>query len=86
MSLKLWKSRLVIRNWEWLNNELHRKGGKIMNGMIVIVALNILFMNLLIVFFGRDIDNLRDFKRVLVTTSLLNVVLALVFYLIKFVF
>ena len=57
-----------------------------MNGMIVIVALNILFMNLLIVFFGRDIDNLRDFKRVLVTTSLLNVVLALVFYLIKFVF
>ena len=57
-----------------------------MNGMVVIVALNILFMNLLIVFFGRDIDNLRDFKRVLVTTSLLNVVLALVFYLIKFVF
>ncbi len=57
-----------------------------MNGMIVIVALNILFMNLLITFFGRDIDNLRDFKRVLVTTSLLNVVLALVFYLIKFVF
>lgn len=57
-----------------------------MNGMIVIVALNILFMNLLMVFFGRDIDNLRDFKRVLVTTSLLNVVLALVFYLIKFVF
>ena len=54
--------------------------------MIVIVALNILFMNLLMVFFGRDIDNLRDFKRVLVTTSLLNVVLALVFYLIKFVF
>ena len=57
-----------------------------MHGMVVIVALNILFMNLLIVFFGRDIDNLRDFKRVLVTTSLLNVVLALVFYLIKFVF
>ena len=57
-----------------------------MNGMVVIVALNILFMNLLMVFFGRDIDNLRDFKRVLVTTSLLNVVLALVFYLIKFVF
>ena len=57
-----------------------------MNGMIVIVALNILFMNLLITFFGRDIDNLRDFKRVLITTSLFNVVLALVFYLIKFVF
>ena len=57
-----------------------------MNGMVVIVALNILFMNLLIVFFGRDIDNLRDFKRVLITTSLLNVVVALVFYLIKFVF
>ena len=57
-----------------------------MNGMIVIVALNILFMNLLIVFFGRDIDNLRDFKRVLITTSLFNVVVALVFYLIKFVF
>ena len=57
-----------------------------MDGMIVAVALNILFMNLLMVFFGRDIDNLRDFKRVLVTTSLLNVVLALVFYLIKFVF
>ena len=57
-----------------------------MNGMVVIVALNILFMNLLITFFGRDIDNLRDFKKVLVTTSLLNVVLALVFYLIKFVF
>ena len=54
--------------------------------MVVVVALNILFMNLLMVFFGRDIDNLRDFKRVLVTTSLLNVVLALVFYLIKFVF
>ena len=57
-----------------------------MNGMVVIVALNILFMNLLIVFFGRDIDNLRDFKRVLITTSLLNVVVALVLYLIKFVF
>ena len=57
-----------------------------MNGMVVIVALNILFMNLLITFFGRDIDNLRDFKRVLVMTSLLNVVVALVFYLIKFVF
>ena len=57
-----------------------------MNGMVVIVALNILFMNLLIVFFGRDIDNLRDFKRVLVTISLLNVVVALVLYLIKFVF
>ena len=70
----------------WLNNEFHRKGGKIMNGMVVIVALNILFMNLLITFFGRDIDNLRDFKKVLITTSLLNVVVALVFYLIKFVF
>ena len=57
-----------------------------MNGMVVIVALNILFMNLLITFFGRDIDNLRDFKRVLIMTSLLNVVVALVFYLIKFVF
>ena len=57
-----------------------------MNGMVVIVALNILFMNLLIVFFGRDIDNLREFKKVLITTSLLNVVVALVFYLIKFVF
>ncbi len=57
-----------------------------MNGMVVIVALNILFMNLLIVFFGRDIDNLREFKRVLITTSLLNVVVALVLYLIKFVF
>ena len=57
-----------------------------MNGMVVIVALNILFMNLLITFFGRDIDNLRDFKKVLITTSLLNVVVALVLYLIKFVF
>ena len=57
-----------------------------MNGMVVIVALNILFMNLLITWVGRDIDNLRDFKRVLITTSLLNVVLALVLYLIKFVF
>ena len=57
-----------------------------MNGMVVIMALNILFMNSLIVFFGRDIDNLREFKRVLITTSLLNVVVALVFYLIKFVF
>ena len=57
-----------------------------MNGMVVIVALNILFMNLLIVFFGRDIDNVRDFKKILITTSLLNVVVALVFYLIKFVF
>ena len=57
-----------------------------MNGMVVIVALNILFMNLLITFFGRDIDNLREFKKVLITTSLLNVVVALVFYLIKFVF
>ena len=57
-----------------------------MNGMIVIVALNILFMNLLITWVGRDIDNLRDFKRVLITTSLFNVVVALVLYLIKFVF
>ena len=57
-----------------------------MNGMVVIVALNILFMNLLITLIGRDIDNVREFKRVLVTTSLLNVVLALVLYLIKFVF
>ena len=57
-----------------------------MNGMIVIVALNILFMNLLITLIGRDIDNVRDFKRVLITTSLLNVVVALMFYLIKFVF
>ena len=57
-----------------------------MNEMVVVVALNILFMNLLIVFFGRDIDNLREFKKVLITTSLLNVVLALVLYLIKFVF
>lgn len=57
-----------------------------MNGMVVIVALNILFMNLLITWIGRDIDNLREFKRVLVTTSLLNVVVALVLYLIKFVF
>ena len=57
-----------------------------MNGMVVIVALNILFMNLLIVFFGRDIDNLREFKKILIATSLLNVVVALVFYLIKFVF
>ena len=57
-----------------------------MNGMVIVVALNILFMNLLIVFFGRDIDNLRDFKRVLIMTSLLNVFVALVLYLIKFVF
>ena len=57
-----------------------------MNGMVVIVALNILFMNLLITWVGRDIDNLRDFKRVLITTSLFNVVVALVLYLIKFVF
>ena len=57
-----------------------------MNGMVVIVALNILFMNLLITWIGRDIDNLRDFKRVLITTSLFNVVVALVLYLIKFVF
>ena len=57
-----------------------------MNGMIVIVALNILFINLLITFIGRDIDNVKEFKRVLVTTSLLNVVVAMVFYLVKFVF
>ena len=57
-----------------------------MNGMVIIVALNILFMNLLITWIGRDIDNLREFKKVLITTSLLNVVLALVLYLIKFVF
>ena len=57
-----------------------------MDGTIVIVALNILFMNLLITWIGRDIDNLRDFKRVLITTSLLNVVVALVLCLIKFVF
>ena len=67
----------------WLNNEFHRKGGKIMNGMVVIVALNILFMNLLITLVGRDIDNLRDFKRILITTSLFNVVVALVFLLNK---
>ena len=54
--------------------------------MIVIVALNILFMNLLITLIGRDIDNVKDFKKVLITTSLLNVVVALVLYLIKFVF
>ena len=57
-----------------------------MNGMVVMVALNILFMNLSITLVGRDIDNVKDFKKVLVTTSLLNVVLALVLYLIKFVF
>ena len=57
-----------------------------MNEMVIVVALNILFMNLLIVFFGRDIDNLREFKKILITTSLLNVVVALVLYLIKFVF
>ena len=57
-----------------------------MNGMIVIVALSILLMNLLITFIGRDIDNVKEFKRVLITTSLLNVVVALVIYLIKFVF
>ena len=57
-----------------------------MNGMIIIMALNILFMNLLITLIGSDIDNVRDFKRVLITTSLLNVVVALVLYLIKFVF
>ena len=57
-----------------------------MNGMVVAVALNILFMNLLITFLGRDIDNVKEFKRVLITTSLLNVVVALVIYLMKFVF
>ena len=57
-----------------------------MNGMVVIVALSILFMNLSITLVGRDIDNVKDFKKVLITTSLLNVVVALVFYLIKFVF
>ena len=57
-----------------------------MDGMVVAVALNILFMNLLITFLGRDIDNVKEFKRVLITTSLLNVVVALVIYLIKFVF
>ena len=57
-----------------------------MDGMVVAVALNILFMNLLITFLGRDIDNVREFKKVLITTSLLNVVVALVIYLIKFVF
>ena len=57
-----------------------------MNGMVVIVALNILFMNLLITFLGRDIDNVKEFKKVLITTSLLNVVVALVLCLIKFVF
>ena len=57
-----------------------------MNGMTVIVASNILFMNLLITLIGSDIDNVKEFKRVLITTSLLNVVVAMVFYLIKFVF
>ena len=57
-----------------------------MNGMTVIVASNILFMNLLITLIGSDIDNVREFKKVLITTSLLNVVVALVIYLIKFVF
>ena len=57
-----------------------------MDGMVVAVALNILLMNLLITFLGRDIDNVREFKKVLITTSLLNVVVALVIYLIKFVF
>ena len=54
--------------------------------MVVAVALNILFMNLLITFLGRDIDNVKEFKKVLIMTSLLNVVVALVLYLIKFVF
>ena len=57
-----------------------------MDGMVVAVALNILFMNLLITFLGRDIDNVKEFKKVLITTSLLNVIVALVIYLIKFVF
>ena len=57
-----------------------------MNGMVVIVALSILFMNLSITLVGCDIDNVKDFKKVLITTSLFNVVVALVFYLIKFVF
>ena len=57
-----------------------------MDGMVVAVALNILFMNLLITFLGRDIDNVKEFKKVLIMTSLLNVVVALVLYLIKFVF
>ncbi len=57
-----------------------------MDGTIVAVALNILLMNLLITWIGRDIDNLREFKKVLIMTSLLNVVVALVLYLIKFVF
>ena len=57
-----------------------------MNGMVVAVALNILFMNLLITFLGRDIDNVKEFKKVLITTSLLNVIVALVLCLIKFVF
>ena len=57
-----------------------------MDGTIVAVALNILFMNLLITFLGRDIDNAREFKKVLIITSLLNVVVALVLCLIKFVF
>ena len=57
-----------------------------MNGMIVIVALNILSMNLLITFIGSDIDNVKEFKKVLIMTSLLNVIVALVIYLIKFVF
>ena len=57
-----------------------------MDGTIVAVALNILFMNLLITFLGRDIDNVKEFKKVLITTSLLNVVVALVICLIKFVF
>ena len=57
-----------------------------MDGMVVAVALNILFMNLLITFLGRDIDNVKEFKKVLIMTSLLNVVVALVLCLIKFVF
>ena len=57
-----------------------------MDGTIVAVVLNILFMNLLITFLGRDIDNAREFKKVLIITSLLNVVVALVICLIKFVF
>ena len=57
-----------------------------MNGMVIVVALNILFMNLLITWVGRDIDNLREFKKVLIMTSLFNVIVALVYELIKFVF
>ena len=57
-----------------------------MNGMVVAVTLNILLMNLLITFLGRDIDNVKEFKKVLITTSLLNVIVAMALCLIKFVF